>query len=348
MIRLAFPVFLWGLALIPFFWLLFGAKMAWKRKAIKRFGEPALVRKLMPDQSNSKSRLKFLLMTGAFIFLVVGLADPQIGSKYEEVKRQGIDLVIALDVSNSMLAEDIRPNRLERARQAIYKLLDKLEDDRVGIVVFAGEAYLQLPFTSDYAAARLFLGSITTESVPVQGTSIGEAIDISVRALPKGSIMSKAIIIISDGEDHEDLAIDEAKKAKEAGIFVHTLGIGTPAGAPVPDIEEGVMKGYKTDENGTTVISRMNPEIMQEIARAGGGQFVQSTNGDVGLETLFNQISSMEKSDFGTKAFTDYEDRFQLFIAFAFLLLIFELVIDDRRSAIGKRMNLFGSKKVVK
>jgi len=345
MFRFAYPLFLWGLALIPLFGLLFAARMSWKRKAIRRFGDPALMGVLMPDQSIGKSRLKFFLLAGAYLMLVMGIADPQIGSRYEEVKRRGVDLIIALDVSNSMLAEDIRPNRLERSKQAIIKLLDKLQDDRIGIVIFAGDAYLQLPSTSDYAAARLFLNTVSNESVQQQGTAIGAAINISTQALPRGGNRSKAIVVISDGENHEDDAIAEAKGAKDAGIVVHTLGIGSESGAPIPNMVNGAPDGYKKDEAGTTVISRMNPSMLRDVAAGGGGKFVQASSGDMGLETLFDEINSMEKSDFGTKTFTDYEDRFQNFLIFSLILLVIEFMVDERKSALSKRVNLFGSKR---
>jgi Ca-activated chloride channel family protein len=345
MFRFAYPFFLWGLAVLPVFGLLFAARMSWKRKAIKRFGDPALMEVLMPDRSQGKIRTKFFLLVGAWICLIIGLANPQIGSKYEEVKRQGVDLIIALDVSNSMLAEDIRPNRLERSKQAIIKLLDKLHDDRIGIVIFAGDAYLQLPFTNDYAAARMFLSTVSNESIQYQGTAIGAAIQMGVKSLPRGGIRNKAIIIISDGENHEDDALAEAKAAKEAGVIVHTLGIGTPDGSPIPEMREGERIGFKTDDAGQTVISRMNPQMLQEIAQAGGGKFVQASGSDIGLEELFNQINSMQKSDFGTKAFTDYEDRFQNFLVLALMILLVEFLVDERRSAISRKVNLFGTKR---
>ncbi len=345
MFRIAYPFFLWGLLVLPIFGLLFAARMSWKRKAIKRFGDPALMAVLMPDRSQGKIRTKFFLLAAAWIFLIVGLSNPQIGSKYEEVKRQGVDLIIALDVSNSMLAEDIRPNRLERARQAIIKLLDKLQDDRIGIVIFAGDAYLQLPFTNDYAAARLFLSTVSNESIQYQGTAIGAAIQMGVKSLPRGGMRNKAVIVISDGENHEDDALAEAKAAKEAGVIVYTLGIGSVDGSPIPEMRDGERIGFKTDENGQTVISRMNPQMLQDVALAGGGKFVQASGSDIGLEELFSEINTMQKSDFGTKAFTDYEDRFHYFLLVALLLLLVEFLMNERRSALSRRMNLFGSKR---
>lgn len=346
MFQFAHPYFLWGLIAIPIMWLFFVSRMRWKRKAILRYGNPKLVERLMPDFSAGKLRGRFILMAIAWSLLVIGLSDPRIGSKYEEVKRQGIDMIIALDVSKSMLAEDLKPNRLERAKQAVNKLLDKFGDDRIGIVVFAGEASLQLPFTSDYAAARMFLSTISTESIQTQGTALGRAIQISMRSLPRDRSRSKAVILISDGENHEDDAIAQASAAKSAGVTVHTLGIGSAQGAPIPEMKDGRLLGYKQDENGSTVISRMNPEMLKEVAKAGGGLFVQSSSGNVGLEDLFTQINAMQKSDFGTKTFTDYEDRFQYFLLPALILLMIELLINDKRSALSKKVDLFNTKKI--
>lgn len=345
MFRFAYPDFLWLLLLLPFFGLLFFLRMRWKKKAIRRFGDPRLVSLLMPDQSNGKVRLKFFLLAGAFLFLVIGLANPQIGSKYEEVKRQGVDLIIALDVSNSMLAEDIRPNRLERAKQAIGKLLEKFSDDRIGIVVFAGEAYLQMPFTQDYAAAKLFLGNVSTTNIASQGTAIGAALETAVRALPRGDKRSKAIIVISDGENHEDNATEAAAAASQAGINVYTLGIGTEQGAPLPIFTNGQLQGYRKDAQGNPVISKMSPLLLMEVASAGGGKFVQASASDIGLDDLFNQINAMQKSDFGNKTFTDYADRFPVFLSLALLLLLADLLLNERKTALSRRVNLFGGTK---
>lgn len=344
MMRFAYPDFLWALALLPVYVALFALHMSWKRKALKRFGQLRILSGLMPDSSNAKSRTKFVLTCFAYIFLVVGLANPQIGSKYEEVKREGVDLIFALDVSRSMLGEDIRPNRLERAKQAIGKLLEKLGDDRLGIVIFAGDAQLQLPFTSDFAAAKLFLTTVNTGSIQSQGTAIGAAIRTSVRALPPATNRSRAIIVITDGENHEDNAVEEAKAARQAGITVHTLGIGSPDGSPIPDFDSnGQRIGFKKDQTGSTVISRMNPAMLKEIATAGGGRFVQGTHNDLGLEELFNQINSMQKSKLGTHTFTDYADRFQYFLVVALCLLLIEFFVSARKSAISKRINIFGT-----
>jgi len=342
MLQIEHPYFLWFLALYPLFVALFVMRQKWKKKVMERFGSLGMLLKLSPDRSPFRVRWKFFMMTAGYFAICVGLSNPRIGSKYEEIKREGIDLVIALDVSNSMLAEDIKPNRLSRAKQAISKLIDKLQDDRIGIVVFAGDAMLQLPFTNDYAAAKLFLSSVGPESVQYQGTSIGSAIALSVRSLPKGGLRNKAIIVISDGEDHEENALEEAKTAKSAGIVVHTIGIGLEGGSPIPVYEQGRNTGFRKDSEGGIVISRMNPEVLGQIAIAGGGKFVQSSQSDIGLETLFTQISSMDKAELGTKTFTDFEDRFQWFIAAFICLVFFEFLITERKGKIAQKYTIFG------
>jgi Ca-activated chloride channel family protein len=344
MFRFAFPFFLWLLLLLPVFVLLFAWRMRWKKKAVKRFGDLRLMERLLPDHSFRRLRVKFVLMCSIFVFMVIGLSDPQIGSRYEEVKRKGIDLMIVLDVSNSMLAQDIKPNRLDRAKQSISRLLDKLDDDRLGIVVFAGDAMLQLPFTSDFAAAKMFLASTTTQSIQTQGTAIGAAIELAARALPKGNNRSKAIIVLSDGENHEDDALVAAKAALDKNILVYTIGIGTAEGAPIPVVEESGSDGFKRDEDGNPIVTAMNPDMLAQVARAGGGKFVQASNSDIGLDALVEEIGTLKKHEFGTKTFTDYEDRFQYFIAGAIMLLIIELLISERKGKWTQRFSLFGKK----
>ncbi len=285
-------------------------------------------------------------MSIAFALMVIGLSNPQIGSRYEEVKRKGIDLMLVLDVSNSMMAQDIAPSRLEKAKQSISKLLNKLGDDRIGMVVFAGDAILQLPFTSDFAAAKMFLSTTSTQSIQNQGTAIGSAIELAIRALPKSTNRSKAIILLSDGENHEDDAISAAKAARDKKIIVYTIGVGTTSGAPIPIIEESGSDGFKRDEGGNPIVSAMNQEMLAEVARAGGGKFVQATNSDIGLDAIVEEIGNLQKQELGAKTFTDYEDRFQYFIGGALIFLIVELLISERRSKWAQRLSLFGKKNV--
>ncbi len=281
--------------LIPLF-LLMVYYSKWKSKAFKSFGEGLVKKGLIPFYSKSRENLKFLLIFLCITSMIIGISNPQIGTKMEEVKREGVDLMIALDLSNSMLAEDIKPNRLERARQAISRLIDKLEGDRIGLIVFAGDAYVQLPITTDYSAAKLFLSTVNTNIVPSQGTAIGKAIDLSIRSFDMENGQNKAIIIITDGENHEDDALEQAKLANEKGVFVHTLGMGLSKGGPIPIYNKYKNNtGYRKDKEGNTIISKLNEQMLQEIASAGNGTYVRANNTQAGLSTLFSEINKMEK-----------------------------------------------------
>ena len=318
--------------LIPLF-LLMVYYRKWKGKAFKSFGEGLVKKGLIPFYSKSRENLKFLLIFLCITSMIIGISNPQIGTKMEEVKREGVDLMIALDLSNSMLAEDIKPNRLERARQAISRLIDKLEGDRIGLIVFAGDAYVQLPITTDYSAAKLFLSTVNTNIVPSQGTAIGKAIDLSIRSFDMENGQNKAIIIITDGENHEDDALEQAKLANEKEVFVHTLGMGLSKGGPIPIYNKyGNNAGYRKDKEGNTIISKLNEQMLQEIASAGNGTYVRANNTQAGLSTLFSEINKMEKKEIGTMVFTDYKDRFQLFLSIALLLLFFDLILLSRKN----------------
>lgn len=267
----------------------------------------------------------------AFAFLVLALADPQTGSKMEKVERRGIDVMIALDVSNSMLAEDIRPNRLEKAKQAISKLIDRLDGDRIGIIVFAGKAYNQLPITSDYGAAKMFLSVINTNSVPVQGTAIADALEMATNSFGQ-SKHNKAIIIISDGEDHQGGVLEKASDAAKKGIVIYTVGIGSPEGGPIPIYTNNVLTGYLKDREGTTVITKLDDTLLQKIATIGKAMYVRSTNSEEGWQKVLDDLNKIQKSELESRQFSDYEDRFQYFIGFSLLILIFELFVFDKKN----------------
>jgi len=275
--------------------------------------------------------LKFLLILLAVTFIIIGIADPQIGSKLENIKREGIDLYLVLDVSTSMLAEDIKPNRLERSKLAISTLIDKLQGDRVGIIIFAGNAYKQLPLTTDYSAAKLFLSAVDTKIVPTQGTAIGEAIELATLSFGETD-HNKAIIVITDGENHEDDAIEAATMANELGINVFTIGMGLPEGAPIPLYNKyGVQTGFKKDKKNTTVVTKLNEDMLRQIAAAGGGAYARANNASSGLKRIFDDINAIDKKEIETRQFTDYEDRFQIFMGLAIFLLIVELLVADRK-----------------
>jgi Ca-activated chloride channel family protein len=285
------------------------------------------------------------LFLSAFSFVIIGIINPQSGSKLEEVKRKGADLMICLDVSNSMKAMDLQPNRLEKSKQAITKLIDKLEGDRIGVIVFGGEAYVQLPITTDYAASKLFLESINTDMIPTQGTAIGAAINLAVESFGKDEGKNKAILIITDGENHEDDAIKAAEAAAEKGITIHTIGMGSIDGAPIPVYKNGIREGFRKDKDGNTIMTKLNQQTLQEISAAGKGIFVRATNSDSGLNYVLDAIDKMEKKEFESKMYSDYEDQFQIFIAIALLLLLVETFLTERKSKLYKKLNLFNDKK---
>ncbi|MCX6295818.1 MAG: VWA domain-containing protein [Bacteroidetes bacterium] len=317
----------------------------WRKKALHAFGDITIIQHLFPDLSKAKRTLKSVLYILAFIFLIIGLINPQVGTKLEEVKRKGADLMICLDVSNSMKAEDLQPNRLEKSKQALSKLIDKLEGDRIGIIVFGGEAYVQLPITTDYSAAKLFLESISTDLIPTQGTDIGKAIHMAMTSFGKDEGKNKAIVIITDGEDHEEDAVNAAEEAVEKGITIHTIGMGSAEGAPIPVYKGTVREGFRKDKEGNTIVTKLNEQMLQEIAKAGNGIYVRASNSDTGLNNIMDALEKLEKKQFDSKMYSDYEDRFQWFIAIAFLLLLIETLLTERKSKLYQRLNLFGNEK---
>jgi len=340
-LKLEHPDFLYGLLLIPVFIAILWFNFFARKKALKRFGQLDLIRRLFPDVSNGKMIFKFTLWTIAYISLIIALANPQQGSKMEEAKRQGIDIIIGLDVSNSMMAEDIKPNRLERAKQAMSSLIDKLREDRIGIVLFAGKAYTQLPITSDFTAAKMYISTINTNLVPSQGTAIAEAINLAAGSFGEDDY-SKAVIIITDGEDHEGDAVEAAKNAFEKGINVYTIGMGSVEGSPIPVVNEfGQNTGFKTDQNGSTVVSRLDETLLQRIASAGNGIYVRASTSQVGLQRIYDELNKLEKTEFESKSFSDYEDRFQYFVAFALILLLMEMLFAERKSVLLKKIKIF-------
>jgi Ca-activated chloride channel family protein len=268
------------------------------------------------------------------------LARPQFGSKIEEVKKQGVEVIIALDVSNSMLAEDIQPNRLTRAKQAISKLVDNLDNDKIGLIVFAGDAYSQIPITTDYISAKMFLSTINPDMVPKQGTAIGAAIDLASRSFTPGEGKSKAIIIITDGENHEDDPVSAAEKASKAGIVIHTIGIGSSDGVPVP-LGTGSKRDYLKDADGATVITKLDEEILKKIAVSAGGNYIRASNSSIGLDEIFNDIRKMKKEDLESTMYTEYNDQFQIFTAIALFFLVLDFLIMDRKNRSLRNVKLF-------
>jgi len=335
---------LWVLLLIPVIVIIYLIQLRSKKNAQLLFAEGNLLPFLIPTLSKTKPFLKMILLCFGLLLVIIAIANPQLGSKLEEIKREGVDIMICLDVSNSMMAQDLPPSRLEHAKQAIIRLVDNLKDDRIGIIVFAGDAYVQLPITTDYNAAKLFLTQIDNGIVPMQGTAIGTAIDLAVNSFDKKSPTKKSIIIISDGENHEDDAIKASENAIEQGITVSTIGLGSPEGTPIPEYSGGRNIGFRKDNQGNTVITKLNEQMLQEVAAAGRGAYARDDNTSSALSAIFKQINSLEKKEYGSKVYTDYESRFQFFIMGAILMLIAELLISNKRSKWWDALNLFGEK----
>jgi Ca-activated chloride channel homolog len=340
MFRFAHSYFFYALLLIPALTVLLVLFLVWRKRTLAKFGQSSLVMQLIPEFSGSRLVFKFILLMIALGFLIMALVDPQTGSKLEKVQRKGIDLMIALDVSNSMLAQDITPNRLEKARQAISRLIDQLDGDRIGIVIFAGKAYPQLPITTDYAAAKMFLSTINTNSVPVQGTAIGEAIEYCMNSFGS-SKANKAIIIITDGEDHEGGVMEQADKASKNGVTVYTIGMGLPEGAPIPVFSGSIQTGFKKDREGNVIVTRLNESLLQQIAAAGKGIFIRASNSDVGLQKVLDDMNKIQKNEIENKQYSDYEDLFQYFVAASLLFLIFELFVYDKKNQWFSRFKPF-------
>jgi Ca-activated chloride channel family protein len=341
MIRFAHSEYLYAIALLPVLVLVFLWALRSRRKALEAFGNLALLKQLMPASSGLKRAAKSALLFASIGFLILGLANPQIGTKMEEVKREGVDIMIALDVSNSMKAEDIRPNRLESAKQEISRMLDKLQNDRIGLIVFGGESYLQLPLTTDYSAARLILSSIDVDIVPVQGTAIGSAIRLAMKSFSSGERKYKVVVLITDGENHEDDAIAAAKEAHAEGVVIHAIGMGSPNGGPIPEYQNNVQVGFKRDADGNTVITKLDEQALTQIAEAGGGEFIRATSAQNELDEVFKKVETMEKKEFGAKVFTEYEDRFQYLLGVSLVLLVAEFFLSERRTRLFSRWKIF-------
>ena len=318
--------FLYLLLLVPLFLVGYGVWRHLRTRRIRKFGDETLVRALMPSWSGSKGWVKMILFSLAFAFFVIGLARPQIGAKLAEHKTRGAEIMICLDVSNSMLAEDYSPNRLDRAKLAISRLTDRLKDDRIGLILFAGTSFVQLPVTTDYVSAKMFLGSIDTGSVPVQGTAMGDAIFTAIRSFSAQSEKSRVIIVISDGENHEDDPVAAAKEAAENGIRVYTVGVGSADGQPIP-YEGGLMK----DKDGEIVVTRLDEETLRKVAEAGNGAYVHAGGDEFGLNPIIEDVRRMEDEEFGSVVFEEYDEQFMYFFGIALFLLVIEMLIGERR-----------------
>lgn len=342
MFRFANIEMLWLLVTVPVFIAAYIWYTLRKRRQLEEFGDKELVEQLMPNASRVRPNVKFSILMVALVLLIIVAARPQWGQNEHTEKRQGIEAIIALDISNSMLAEDVAPNRLDRAKQMLSKLIDQMVDDKVGLVVFAGDAFVQLPITCDYVSAKMFLNSIKPELIKTQGTAIGQALSTSIRCFGEQSDASRAIILITDGENHEDDAVAVATRAKELGIKVLVVGIGKPEGSPIP------MPGtnsFRKDREGNVVVSRLNEDMCREIAKAGDGIYVRCDNTNTATKAIQKELDTLATQDIETQVFTDYNEQFQSFALIALLLLVIDFFIFNRKNKSLTRLDIFGEEK---
>lgn len=342
MFRFEEPTYLYLLLLLPLLAALFLYSNYRRRRAIKKFGDPELMAQLMPDASKYRPDVKFWIVFVAIGLFAVLLARPQFGSRLETVKRQGIEVIIALDISNSMLAEDVQPSRLQKAKRLVSQLVDKMENDKVGMIVFAGDAFTQLPITSDYISAKMFLETIDPSLISKQGTALGAAINLSTRSFTPMEGVGRTVILITDGENHEDGALEAAKAAVEKGIQINVLGVGMPEGAPIPIPGSN---DYRRDREGNVVVTKLNEQMCQEIAQVGQGIYVRVDNSNAAQNAITKEINKLAKADVETQVYTEFNEQFQAIAWIILLLLLMEMLILERKNPLFKNIHLFSDKK---
>ena len=343
MFKFEHTIYFYAFSALPVLLILVLCYFISRKQKLKKLGDANLISQLLPYSSKRKRIIKFILFMLGFSSLIIALCNLQTGSKLTEVKREGADIIVCIDVSNSMLAQDLSPDRLTRAKYALEKMIDGLEGDRLGLVIFAGEAYVQLPITTDYSAAKLFLSSIGPGMVPVQGTNVSDAIKKASESFSNDEGKNRAIILITDGENHDSEAIQAAEEAGKNGIMINTIGIGSENGVPIPLIENGIVKGYRKDKQGQTVITKLNTNLLKTIASKANGVFVQASQADIGLGAVLDKIGELDKVQLENKMYTDYEDQFQWFLGLSLVLFFIEFLISERVSEWFKKINLFGN-----
>lgn len=338
MFHLANPQYLYALIIIPLLVIIFIFYLINRKSAMKRFGDLNIISGLMPLVSKRRIIFKFILLNLSLGLIIFAASRPQYGSKLREVKTKGVEIVIALDVSNSMMAQDIKPNRLEAAKRAIDRMLDNLKDDKIGLIVFAGTAFTQVPVTTDYSATKMMLSTVSPGLVQEQGTAIGDAIDLAMKSFNPNNDKRKVLIIITDGENHLDNPVEMATKAVEKGIIIYTIGIGDTGGSPIP---LGNGSDFRKDKNGDVVISRLDEEMLINIAQAGNGKYIRANNSKFGLMTLYKEIENLEKSELESAIYSEYEDIYQYILFLALMLLLFDFVVLNRKNKQLEKMKLF-------
>ena len=334
-------IWFWTLLIIPVIIMLFLALQLWKRHAQRKFANKHLLRRLSPNRSLFKPVLKIIVLCLAFACLTMAMVNPKIGTKLETIKRQGVDIVFAVDVSKSMLAEDIAPNRIEKAKQLVTQIINNLASDRIGIIAYAGKAFPQLPITTDYASAKMFLQNMNTDMLSSQGTAIDEAIQLAKTYYDDEEQTNRVLIIISDGEDHNNIAADIAEEASEEGIKIFTIGVGSLKGGPIPIKRNGIVLNYKKDNQGETVITKLNEETLVNIAEEANGQYINGNNTAEVVEAVRDILNRMDKKEFEAKEFAEYKDQFQWFLGLGILLLFIDIFLLERKTAWLNRLNLF-------
>ena len=341
MYQLEEKIWFWILAAIPAIWLIYIVLHIWKKSAQRKFADKNLLKRLSPNQSVFKTVLKLVVVSVAIAAMAIALVNPKIGTKLETVKREGVDIVFAVDVSKSMLAEDIAPNRLEKSKQLVTQIINNLASDRIGIIAYAGKAFPQLPITTDYASAKMFLQSMNTDMLSSQGTAINEAIELAKTYYDDEEQTNRVLIIISDGEDHSEVSASIAEEASEEGIRIFTIGVGDTKGGPIPIKRNGVVLNYKKDQNGETVITKLNEETLMDIAEEANGVYINGQNTNEVVESIRDILNNMDKKEFEAKQFADFKDQFQWFIGLAIFLLFIDVFLLERKTAWLKKLNLF-------
>ena len=333
-----------SLLLLPLVvWVFYMFYKTWRKRKQAAFSDASLLAQLNPKQSNRKSVFKMLFQFLGLVALVIALVNPRIGTRLETITRKGVDVVFAIDVSKSMLAEDVAPNRILKAKQILSKAIDELVNDRIGIIVYAGKAYAQLPLTTDYSAAKMFLKTIDTDMIPTQGTDVGNAVELALSYFESGTEQNRVLFILSDGESHEEGALEASELASENGIIINTIGLGTLQGGPIPIIRNGVIKGYKKDKSNNVVVTKMDAEMLQELALSTNGGFIDGTRTKETIEFIKTALSKMEQVESETELFSDYEDKFQWFLALALFFFLVESLTPSRKTLWIRKIKLFGN-----
>ncbi|RAJ12091.1 vWA domain-containing protein [Olleya aquimaris] len=341
MFQLEEKIWFWTLLIIPVIVVFFLLLQYWKKRTQKKFANKTLLKRLSPNQSLFKSVLKLIVLCLAFASLSLALVNPKVGTKLETVKREGVDIVFAVDVSKSMLAEDIKPNRLEKAQQLVSKIIDNLGSDRVGIIAYAGKAFPQLPITTDYSAAKMFLQNLNTDMLSSQGTAINEAINLAKTYYDDDEQTNRVLVIISDGEDHSEAAVQVAEEASKEGIKIYTIGVGETAGGPIPIKRNGVLLNYKKDKDGETVITRLDEDTLKAIANEADGIYINGAITDKVVNQMTDILNKLDKKEFEAKQVADFKSQFQWFLGLAILLLFLDIFLLERKTAWLKKLNLF-------